>query len=73
MAKEYRSTTNYLGETLVSGLAKPGDRVAYSDTANLWTEWEVIEKTGPADYLLVDDEGHTNSSDLRQYGWVFVG
>ena len=57
--------------TRVRGEAKPGDRVSYSDIANPQTTYEVIERTGPAEYMLITDEGVVEWSDLRQYGWQF--
>lgn len=57
--------------TRVKGEAKPGDRVTYFDMMNQdGTIWEVIDRTGPAEYLLVSGDGATKSSDLRQHGWT---
>jgi len=61
-----------MSTTRVQGIAKPGDRVAYSDMANPYTEYEVIERTGTAEYMLVTDAGEVTFSDLRQFGWVFA-
>jgi len=59
--------------TRVKGEAKPGDRVTYFDIMNQdGTVWEVIDRTGPAEYMLINDDGGTSWSDLRQHGWTFA-
>lgn len=60
-----------ISDKRVKGEAKPGDRVGYSDSANPYTEFEVIDRTGPAEYMLVTDDGFVQWSDLRQHGWIF--
>jgi hypothetical protein len=66
----------------VRGEAKKGDRVVYSDIMNQdGTVWTVVstpeENRDPvygwtSGYGLEDSNGKPNSSDLRQYGWVFA-
>lgn len=59
-------------DKVVRGNAKPGDLVIYSDCANPWKGYEVIEKTSPSEYLLISETGDLEWSDLRQHGWKFA-
>lgn len=64
--------TNTPGDR-VQGEAKPGDRVTYHDMANQDGKvWEVVDRTSPARYMLMADDGTVNWTDLRQRGWTFA-